>query len=71
MEVVGGSAPALFDLRNDASERHNLVEELPELAQAFQDELQAMVADARLGERMPEDEAALVEGRLKDLGYLE
>ena len=30
-----------------------------------------MVNDARLGEHMPEDEAALVEGRLKDLGYLE
>jgi arylsulfatase A-like enzyme len=71
MEVVGGSAPALFDLRNDASESHNLVRELPELARAFQDELHAMVADARLGEHMPEDEAALVEGRLKDLGYLE
>ena len=71
MEVVGGSAPALFDLSADASERHNLVDERPEVARAFQDELHALVADARLGEKMPADEAALVEGRLKDLGYLE
>ena len=71
MEVVGGTAPALFDLESDPSERHNLVEAHPDVARAFRDELHVMVNDARLGEHMPEDEAALVAGRLKDLGYLE
>ena len=36
MEVVGGTAPALFDLESDPSERHNLVESVPEVARAFQ-----------------------------------
>jgi arylsulfatase A-like enzyme len=71
MEVVGGIAPALFDLSRDPSERHNVVEKLPELAQSFRDELHTMVADARLGEQMSEDDSELVESRLKDLGYLE
>jgi arylsulfatase A-like enzyme len=71
MEVVGGTAPALFDLSRDPAERHNLVEELPERAREFRDELHAMVADARLGERMSEDETELVARRLEDLGYLE
>ena len=70
MEVADGSAPALFDLSRDPAERHNLVKELPELARALHDELHAMVTDARLGEQMSEDETELVEGRLKDLGYL-
>ena len=70
MEVADGSAPALFDLSRDPAERHNLVKELPELARALHDELHAMVTDARLGEQMSKDESELVEGRLKDLGYL-
>jgi arylsulfatase A-like enzyme len=70
MEVADGSAPALFDLSRDPAERRNLVQELPEQARAFHDELHAMVTDARLGEQMSEDESELVEGRLKDLGYL-
>jgi arylsulfatase A-like enzyme len=71
MEVVGGAAPALFDLSRDPSERRNLVGELPELARTFRDELHTMVADARLGEHMSRDDSELVESRLKDLGYLE
>ena len=71
MEVAGGAAPALFDLGNDPSERHNLVDELPDKARAFHDELHLMVNDAQVGEHMSEDEAALVAHRLKDLGYLE
>ena len=47
MEVVGGAAPALFDLESDPSERHNLAEVFPDVARAFRDELHAMVADAR------------------------
>lgn len=70
MEVADGSAPALFDLSRDPGERHNLAKELPDLARTFHDELHSTVTDARLGERMSEDETELVEGRLKDLGYL-
>lgn len=70
MEVVGGSAPALFDLDRDPLERHNLVKELPEMTRAFRDELHTIMTDARLGDHMSEDETQLVEGRLKDLGYL-
>ena len=71
MEVVGGAAPALFDLENDPPERHNVAKVFPDVARAFRDELHTMVADARVGEHMSEEESAFVEGRLKDLGYLE
>jgi len=70
MEVAGGEAPALFDLSRDSSEHRNLVDELPDVARRFHDELQTMISGARLGDHMSEDEAELVEGRLRDLGYL-
>ena len=71
MEVLGGSAPALFDLESDPEERRNLVASRPDVARDLRAELEAAMASQQLGDRMSDEAAAVVESRLADLGYLE
>jgi arylsulfatase A-like enzyme len=71
MEVVGGTAPALFDLASDPHERRNLVSSHADVARDLREELEAAMAGQQLGDRMSDEAAALVESRLADLGYLE
>jgi arylsulfatase A-like enzyme len=71
MEVLGGSAPALFDLESDPKERRNLVASRPDVARDLRAELEAAMAGQQLGDRMSDEAAAVVESRLADLGYLE
>jgi arylsulfatase A-like enzyme len=71
MEVVGGSAPALFDLESDPAERRNLVASRPDVARDLRAELEAAMTGQQLGDRMSDEAAAVVESRLADLGYLE
>lgn len=61
----------LYDLEQDPQELHNVAEREPEIVA----ELRARVADVEGGAVAPEtlsaDEQAIVEQRLRDLGYLE
>jgi arylsulfatase A-like enzyme len=69
MELPDGSYPALFDLDEDPHERRNRVTELPELAADLHEDLQEMLSTGQYGRPMSEEDSALVEKRLQDLGY--
>jgi arylsulfatase A-like enzyme len=71
MQLADGGAPALFDLTEDPRECRNVVRRFPGVAAELRDELEAMMADARTAEPMAAEDATLVAGRLRDLGYLE
>jgi arylsulfatase A-like enzyme len=72
MELAdGGGGAALFDLATDPDERHNVLPQYPEAAQELREDLRAALAEARVGEPMSEESAAIVERRLADLGYVE
>jgi arylsulfatase A-like enzyme len=74
MELDTGDAPALFDLEQDPAERRNVATRHPRVASQLRDELRSMLAGARVetGEtEMSSEETAVVERRLRDLGYLE
>lgn len=71
MELAEGGAPALFDLESDPRERRNVVAEHPEVAKLFAEELRAAFAGEVVGERMSDETSAVVEQRLRDLGYFD
>jgi len=72
MELAdGGGGAALFDLAADPHERHNVLARYPETANELHEDLRAALAEARIGEPMSDESAALVERRLADLGYVE
>jgi arylsulfatase A-like enzyme len=71
MELAEGGAPALFDLEADPGERRNVVAKHSDVANLFADELRAAFAGEVVGERMSEESSALVEQRLRDLGYFD
>jgi len=70
IELAEGGAPALFDLENDPAEKRNLVSRLPDVADELREQLRLMLAEAQTGAPMSDADAALVEQRLRDLGYL-
>jgi arylsulfatase len=66
----------LYDLETDPAERHNVIGKFPDVAEALQARLTELTAATADGapEREPTysaEEQALVEERLRDLGYLD
>jgi arylsulfatase A-like enzyme len=70
MQLADGGSPALFDLEADPGERRNVAERHREVAAEFRDQLTLMLADSQEGTRMSDEDAAIVEQRLRDLGYM-
>jgi arylsulfatase A-like enzyme len=69
MSLADGGAPALFDLEHDPSERRNVVDDFPDLAREFREELELAFSTETVGAEMSDAEQEVVERRLKDLGY--
>jgi arylsulfatase A-like enzyme len=69
VELADGGAPALFDLSRDPDERRNVADARPDVAGELREELRELLAEERVGERMSDEDTAIVERRLQDLGY--
>jgi arylsulfatase A-like enzyme len=70
IELADGGSRALFDLERDPGERRNLARRLPTVAEELHERLRAALEAPRNVLTLTEDDAALVERRLRELGYL-
>ncbi|MFN8543161.1 MAG: sulfatase-like hydrolase/transferase [Candidatus Binatia bacterium] len=76
IQVVGGGQPEqLYDVRRDPRERRNLATARPDVVAALRSRLAVRLAAAAAEDdgstRLSADEDALVEAKLRDLGYIE
>lgn len=69
--------PMLYNLKKDPFEKNNLARKLPQIAEKFQSEIIRFDRETSLeepalggGEEMTEEEAAEMEAKLRDLGYM-
>ena len=70
MQLADGGSPALFDLEADPGERRNVAERHRDVAAELREQLTLMLAHSQEGARMSDEDAAIVEQRLRDLGYM-